>query len=334
MDKPRVSVIVPIYNSAQCLSKCLESLVHQTYSNIEIILINDGSKDCSGDICTKYATDYNGIIYIYQDNAGVSSARNAGLKVASGKYVMFCDSDDYLERDSIERLIELDAGKNVDWIVGSMLKHIGDSIQHTDISNRYATSHDEIFDAIQEMNKLYLMNQPVAKLYKKELIMKNGLRYNILLSCGEDFDFNCRYACIVKNIMTTDTLVYHYVISQEQSLSGKFQYNPFDQSEIVFASLKQLYSTFQSDAKKIQTEVNSIQANRLWNFMGAINSPNCSLRFIDKVNYIGRIRMLPSYKECILSRYPGLSGIKLQIARIPSSFVIASVIVFLRWAKR
>lgn len=334
MDRAKVSIIVPIYNSEQYLHRCLESLVHQTYSDIEIILINDGSEDSSSEICKRYANEYNEVIYIEQDNAGVSSARNAGIEAACGKYVMFCDSDDYLERDSIERLIALNSGKDSDWIVGSLVKHIADSVQCTELSNRYATSKNEVFEAILEMNRLFSLNQPVAKLYKREIIRKNDLQYNTLLRCGEDFDFNCRYACIVKSMITTCVLVYHYVIDQNESLSGKFQNNPYDQSEIVFQSLKHLYEALQKDVNRVQIEVNSIQANRLWNFMGAINSPNCNLRFIDKVNYIGRIRMLPSYKECILSRYPGLNGIKLQIARIPSSFVITSVIVFLHWAKR
>lgn len=92
-----ISVIVPVYNVERYLSKCIESILGQSYENLEIILIDDGSTDCSGEICDKYAKLDNRIIVIHKENGGASSAKNAGLRIANGKYLSFVDSDDYLE---------------------------------------------------------------------------------------------------------------------------------------------------------------------------------------------------------------------------------------------
>ena len=95
----KVTVVVPVYNVEKYLIRCIESLINQTLKEIEIILVNDGSKDKSGKICEKYALKYKNIKVIHQLNKGLSGARNTGIKIAQGEYVGFVDSDDYVEKD-------------------------------------------------------------------------------------------------------------------------------------------------------------------------------------------------------------------------------------------
>lgn len=114
-----ISIIIPVYNSEKYLNECIKSLLVQSYKKIQIILINDGSTDSSPDICEKYAREDGRIIYISQKNKGVSATRNAGLKAATGSYVMFVDSDDYLPADALENFLEIMHKKNVDVVVGS-----------------------------------------------------------------------------------------------------------------------------------------------------------------------------------------------------------------------
>lgn len=102
--KDLISVIIPIYNVEKYLNKCIDSIINQTYINIEIILINDGSTDNCGDICEEYKKMDNRIVVIHSKNKGVSSARNIGLEISKGKYILFVDSDDWLERDMIKEL--------------------------------------------------------------------------------------------------------------------------------------------------------------------------------------------------------------------------------------
>lgn len=104
MDKPLISVIVPVYNVEDYIEECIDSLIHQTYKNIEIILIDDGSTDSSGDICDKYASQHSNIVVLHKENGGLSSARNAGLDIAKGYYIGFVDSDDFVHPEMYEKL--------------------------------------------------------------------------------------------------------------------------------------------------------------------------------------------------------------------------------------
>lgn len=99
-----ISLIVPIYNVEKYLDKCIDTIINQTYSNIEIILVDDGSTDASGEICDKWKKKDNRITVIHKLNGGLSSARNAGIDIATGKYIGFIDSDDYIDLEMIETM--------------------------------------------------------------------------------------------------------------------------------------------------------------------------------------------------------------------------------------
>ena len=105
--KPLISVILPIYNVAQFLPRCIESVCSQTYDNLEIILVDDGSPDDCGDICDKYAEKDNRIVVVHKQNGGLSDARNKGAEIANGEYITFIDSDDYVTDTYVEYLYSL-----------------------------------------------------------------------------------------------------------------------------------------------------------------------------------------------------------------------------------
>lgn len=120
--KDLVSVIVPIYNVESYLCKCIDSIINQTYKNLEIILVDDGSPDNCGKICDRYAASDERIRVIHQENGGLSAARNAGLKIMTGKYLMFVDSDDWLQNDCIEILYEIQKRCMADLVIGGVRK--------------------------------------------------------------------------------------------------------------------------------------------------------------------------------------------------------------------
>ena len=105
MDEVLISVVVPVYNVEHYLKKCVDSICHQTYRNLEIILVDDGSTDCSGSLCDEFATSDSRIRVIHKSNGGLSDARNAGMELASGEWWMFVDSDDYIAPDTAETLL-------------------------------------------------------------------------------------------------------------------------------------------------------------------------------------------------------------------------------------
>lgn len=118
---PLVTIIVPVYNAERYLQKCLESIFNQTYRNLEIIVINDGSKDGKEKICKQMVLRDNGFEYTYKNNAGVSAARNDGLLMAKGEFVLFVDSDDYIESDMVEELIEVIVREGADILVHGLI---------------------------------------------------------------------------------------------------------------------------------------------------------------------------------------------------------------------
>lgn len=119
MQEPLVSVIVPVYNTEKYLEKCIGSLLGQSYGNLEIILVNDGSTDKSGRICEEYARKDSRVRVIHKDNGGVSDARNSGLRAASGTYLCFLDSDDYTEPGTVEHAVQVAETEKADAVIWS-----------------------------------------------------------------------------------------------------------------------------------------------------------------------------------------------------------------------
>lgn len=121
MEYKLVSIIVPVYNVENYINRCVDSLIKQTYKNIEIILVNDGSSDNSGIICDKYSEDNLNIRTYHKENGGLADARNFGISKATGDYIMFVDSDDFLENNAIECILKYDIGDDVDIVVYGMI---------------------------------------------------------------------------------------------------------------------------------------------------------------------------------------------------------------------
>lgn len=170
IKKKTVSIIVPVYNVEKYIDECVLSIINQTYKNLEIFLINDGSTDKSGDICDRYANTDSRIHVIHKENGGQSSARNTALNQITGEYLYFCDSDDYIELDTIERYVDIISNTNVDIVVGSNV------FFQSNTKNKKRVKLNEklyIFDSIEALeNMLSIKNisvSPWGKLYKANL---------------------------------------------------------------------------------------------------------------------------------------------------------------------
>lgn len=183
----KFSVIIPVYNAEKTICRCLDSLLSQNDGQAEIILINDGSKDCSGTICREYAKKYDCIVYIEQENAGASSARNAGLAAATGTYVTFVDSDDYVLDgyfDSMDRPDE-------DFVVFSYRMIRSDGVHGYRFSQALleAGSHT---DRVQAVLRDRIVS-PWCKRFKRSVIEEHNIRFKKDLVIGEDFIFGLEY---------------------------------------------------------------------------------------------------------------------------------------------
>ena len=171
----KVSIIIPIYNSEKYISKCLDSVINQTYKNIEILLINDGSKDSSINIIKEYAKKDKRIVVIDKENEGVSKTRNLGIKKSTGDYIMFIDNDDYIDKTYVETYVK---NSNYDIVIGSY--------KRTDINDKILFKYN--LDENSDWSK-YVVLAPWAKLYKKDFLINNNIEF-LDYGIGEDVYFN------------------------------------------------------------------------------------------------------------------------------------------------
>ncbi len=214
MDK--ISIVVPIYNSSLFLSRCVDSLITQTYKNIEIILVNDGSKDNSLEICRKYEQVDSRIKVFDKPNSGVGSTRNYGLRQCTGKYICFVDSDDYVSSKYCEILMRNLANQSADLSIVSLALNecepIEGRIEYVDKNDAY---YQVLFD-----NSFF--GYPVNKLYKKDIIAILGDKpFPENLYWGEDLIFNINYLINCDRIVKQDIILYYYIQNDDSCTNKK-----------------------------------------------------------------------------------------------------------------
>lgn len=207
-DNVKISIIVPIYNAAQYLQACIDSLVDQTWKDIEIILINDGSTDNSEEICKTYLSDSR-VIYRYQKNAGVSAARNAGLSLATGEYICFVDSDDWLELDALERL----QNETADIVIYNFFH--GEK-KHCSVLTDGTYTKEDLFPKMisyidTDGNVAYVFHTLWIRLFKKKLVDEHHIRFDPRFHNGEDLLFTLAGTMKASSIsVRCSEYLYHY----------------------------------------------------------------------------------------------------------------------------
>lgn len=207
-----ISVIVPIYNREKYLRTCLDSIVNQSYKNLEIILVDDGSTDDSVTICEEYATDDLRIKIIRQENQGVAAARNAGLRQAAGQYVGFVDSDDWLDKRAYEILVKNLESTQADVSVGSYVREYRGRSDELSAGEELNTikCYDSPKDILEQLTdaagffNCFIWN----KLYKSSVI--GEIRFNEKARMSEDYAFNWEVFKNVKKAVFSQFPVYHY----------------------------------------------------------------------------------------------------------------------------
>lgn len=230
----KISIIVPIYNAEKTLERCIESLVAQVYHNIEILLIDDGSKDSSLSICRKYAASDGRIRIIEQTNQGVSTARNAGIDAAMGDYIMFCDSDDWVEPDWCHTMIDNFDSKNF-IMCGEYIEGEQNILPQKVLATKKEKTKRTEFYSLR--NKMF--NVPWNKIFSKAIIDCNNIRFSEKLTNGEDLLFNVEYlACIPGDVILLDKCCYHYTWPNTNSLSRNVPANYIEQCNFLLKKLK------------------------------------------------------------------------------------------------
>ena len=215
-----ISVIVPIYNAEKYLHRCIKRILTQDYTELELLLIDDGSTDNSGTICDEYAIKDNRIRVFHKENGGVSSARNWGLDKAIGEYIMFVDSDDYMLSGMLEVMLSTLKAKSADLVVCGTTETGGGYWRPiTDVDY----SINQLKENFVSLLHTELLSPPWNKIYKKEIIGSN--RFCEDISFGEDLLFNIQYLEKCENISLIKESPFYHEKENENSLVVKFNRN-------------------------------------------------------------------------------------------------------------
>lgn len=211
--KPEISIIVPVYKVEAYLKKCIDSILSQTFKDLEIILVDDGSPDECGKICDEYAEKDSRIRVIHKENGGLSSARNAGLDIAAGKYVGFVDSDDWIEPDMYEILYKITEENKAEIGVVTSKIIYSDRISITGIHG--LVIHNKL-EAMKEVIVSGLYDEVVwTKLFKKEVIGKERFKTGIIY---EDTDFTYRVIDKCSKVVSLGKPLYNYVKRENSAM--------------------------------------------------------------------------------------------------------------------
>lgn len=239
---PQISVIIPIYNAERFIEKTVNSLLCQTFDNFEIVLVDDGSADSSLKIMNDLASKDKRIIAIHQENAGVSIARNTGIKNSCGKYLVFCDADDEFENDAFEKYMAHLNNFDFDFIISGFQKiyvsNVGEKqiiskrLTYSRTENRFF-SNNEVRENLKEITsidsaafKVIDFNPVWNKIYKAEIIKKNNIYFPEGVAMGEDYRFNLAYLNCVNSVLITPEITYHYIVNTD-SATFKFRNSDF-----------------------------------------------------------------------------------------------------------
>ncbi len=233
--KDKISVIVPVYNVEQYLDKCVQSIVTQTYKNLEIILVDDGSTDNSGAICDEWAKKDSRIVVIHKENGGLSDARNAGVLAASGEYIGFIDSDDYIEPVMYEKLYSLISVNDADMALCGVQRKNENGETFSPFSTRQIGKFqgEEIFNTVDFNNPYYIIAW--NKLYKRNLVLKIQFPKGRL---HEDEFTAHRFYGECKKIVCCDTPLYHYLKRMGSIMRNGYSVKNLD---AVYAFLDRYY---------------------------------------------------------------------------------------------
>lgn len=278
----KISVIVPVFNAQKYLKRCLDSLVNNKECLYEVILVDDGSTDNSSIICKDYQNRFNFIRYYYQSNHGPSAARNYGLKMVKGKYIMFVDSDDFV--DDLTYLYEIINTISSDYFILPNIHKLinGHSINKTakNVEGIHLTDDRKLIKTLIKEEKI---NSPWSKIYKKEILDKANICFDEDVNIAEDLLFNIDYLCECSNFFIGNNIIYNYCFNDNSSLTKKYLPNKYETLMQVNRKLKESLEQL-----GVASAYSYLVYKNIFSSVKDLSHNDCNLSNIDK---IGRIKM-------------------------------------------
>lgn len=304
---PLVSIIVPVYNAEKYLNRCIDSILSQTMTDFELLLIDDGSKDESGCICDEYAEKDARVRFFHKPNGGVSSARNLGLDNAKGKWITFVDADDRCSCNYLEHLLSK-VDDDTDLIISYAV--ICDSTgEKAEVYPEYRVNATN-FERLFVDSDMHWHTSPWAKLYRASIIYENSLRFNEMMHIGEDADFLFSFMLITDKIYVSSDTDYYYTCDVSGSLTKRI--NTID-SEI--ASYRTILCLVNRTIQQKNIKDNRSLDNLGWLVASYVRRVLNSLYYNDAQSY-QRIDLIKSLDIDSYIRYSKNALWKEQVGRV------------------
>ena len=260
---PKVSVVVPCYKVEQYLPQMIDSLLEQTLRDLEVVLVDDGSPDRSGAICDEYAAKDNRIKVIHKPNGGVGAARNDGLDAATGDWIIFCDSDDYLEPESLEKLAQKGEQTGADVVFGDVDLVFEDKVKPAIFyKEEFVTDDRQTIDCLIEADfyKYYCFNPPEGgpafgyggpwnKLVRRSLLLENDIRFDLRVKgIFDDLIYTAYIFAAAKKVAYVHVPVYGYR-QLESSITHTYKPNLLEINEAIFQSWQDFMKRYGADGR-------------------------------------------------------------------------------------
>lgn len=303
--EPVVSVIVPVYNVSDYLNPCVGSIVAQTYDALQIILVDDGATDGSAAICDEWAAKDSRVEVIHQDNAGVSAARNAGLRKANGDYVLFVDGDDTLDANTVSTVVS--CARTGDYQI-VFFSNTVDQPEHGELRTERrnhmtpfgVTSNEEFRKKYAELSRNEYVCPPWNKLFSSELIRKVGAVFPEDVRYGEDLVFNMPLYAVAERVALVDVPLYHYIVRDG---SAQSTFNPK-----WFASRRRAYELLRPVAQQwdesVRNECDNQTVLEVDRVINALYGPQQVIRGGRRSAYVRMIANDPVMRECVSDIIP------------------------------
>lgn len=304
MNAPQVSMVVPIYNVESFLEKSISHLLNQTFTDFELILIDDGSKDKSGEICDKYALKDNRIKVTHKENGGAGSARNAGIEIAIGEYIMFPDADDLVYGNMLEIVVAEITKKSVELVIFSY-ENICIEGETIIVKNRNKLLNKTIIDNKIECRKLWFdvrkinigqLNSPCNKLYKLNIIKDNNIRFPDIRR-AQDAVFNLKYYDKVSSISVIDEILYRYNENDEEKVWMKFPKNSIDYFVEYNRVMEEVITSWEMFYGEYKTLCDNNLIGNIHDCFLLCHNPKWNLNHRSKVEYIYNIIQIPYIQQ-------------------------------------
>ena len=241
--KPMVSVIVPVYNAEQTLRRCVASILEQQFTDLELLLVDDGSTDASGEICDEFAARDARVTVLHQENAGVSAARNHALDQANGTYLQFLDSDDWITPDATRSLVRAAETHHCDLVIADFYRVVGERLSRKgDIDEDGLLTREEYAAHMMENPADFYYGVLWNKLYRRELVERYQLRMDPDISWCEDFLFNLEYIRRADRFYALSVPIYYYVKTRGSLASQSLSISKTVKMKLmIFESYHQFY---------------------------------------------------------------------------------------------